>query len=135
NQVLPNAYSPNKGKPCGISGVAACLSYLNRSAFAVPELGTYGNLRYGTVQGPGLIQLNMALSRTFPLGEKRSVQLRAEAFNLPNHLNPLILPANLSLSSALFGVATADQSGILGQVGGVTSGDYRVIQLALKLGF
>jgi hypothetical protein len=29
----------------------------------------------------------MALSRTFPLGEKRTIQLRADAFNLPNHLN------------------------------------------------
>ena len=92
-------------------------------------------MRYGTVLGPGLIQLNMGVSRTFPLGEKRTIQLRGEAFNLPNHLNPLILPANLNLNSALFGAATADQSGIAGQVGGVTSGDYRVIQLALKLVF
>ena len=132
NQVLAQVYSPTKGKPCGISGTAACLNYLNKSAFAPPDLGTYGNMRYGTVEGPGLIQLNVALSRTFPAGERRSVQLRAEAFNLPNHLNPLIVPANLSLSSALFGVATADQSGIAGQVQGVTSGDYRVIQFALK---
>jgi len=128
-------YSPNKGKRCGISGVAACLSYLNRSAFVVPAPGTYGNLRYGTVQGPGLIQLNMALSRTFPVGERRSLQLRAEAFNLPNHLNPLILATSLNVNSALFGVATADQSGIAGQISGTTSGDYRVIQFALKLMF
>jgi len=77
----------------------------------------------------------VAVSRTFPIGEKRTVQLRGEAFNVPNHLNPLILPANLSLNSALFGVATADQSGIAGQIGGVTSGDYRVIQLAVKVAF
>ena len=98
-------------------------------------MGTYGTMRYGTVQGPGLIQLNMALSRTFGIGEKRTLQLRGEAFNLPNHLNPLITPANLNVNSAQFGRATADQSGISGQVGGVTSGDYRVIQLALKLAF
>jgi len=135
NQVLADTYSADKGKPCGISGVAACLNYLNRAAFAIPAAGTYGNMRYGTVLGPGLIQLNMGVSRTFPLGEKRTIQLRGEAFNLPNHLNPLILPANLNLNSALFGAATADQSGIAGQIGGVTSGDYRVIQLALKLVF
>jgi len=135
NQVLPHVYSPDKGKPCGISGVAACISYLNRSAFAAPAPGTYGNLRYGTVQGPGLIQLNIALSRTFPVGERRSLQLRAEAFNLPNHLNPLILATSLNVNSALFGVATADQSGIAGQISGTTSGDYRVIQFALKLMF
>ena len=82
-----------------------------------------------------MIQLNMAVSRTFGIGEKRTIQLRGEAFNLPNHLNPLILPANLSVNSAQFGRATADQSGIAGQIGGVTSGDYRVIQLALKVAF
>jgi hypothetical protein len=26
-------------------------------------------MRYGTVEGPGLIQLNMAVSRTFGIGE------------------------------------------------------------------
>jgi hypothetical protein len=87
------------------------------------------------VQGPGLIQFNMAVSRTFGLGEKRTIQLRGESFNLPNHLNPLITAANLSVNSANFGRATADQNGISGQVGGVTSGDYRVIQLALKIAF
>jgi hypothetical protein len=61
--------------------------------------------------------------------------LRAEAFNLPNHLNPLIPAANLNVNSALFGIANQDQSGIAGQVSGTTSGDYRVIQFALKLVF
>jgi hypothetical protein len=133
NQVLADVYSPNKGKPC--ANVAPCLEFLNKDAFQIPTLGTYGNIRYGTVQGPGLIQFNMAVSRTFGLGEKRTIQLRGEAFNLPNHLNPLITAANLSVNSANFGRATADQNGISGQVGGVTSGDYRVIQLALKIAF
>jgi hypothetical protein len=106
---------------------------LNPAAFTVPTLGTYGNMAYGTLHGPGLIQLNMALSRTFPIGEKRSVQLRGEAFNLPNHLNPSNPTANRN--SALFGTINTDQSGIAGQIGGTTSGDYRVIQLALKLAF
>ena len=50
-----------------------CISYLNKAAFSIPDLGTYGNMRYGTVTGPGLIQLNMAVSRTFPIGEKRTL--------------------------------------------------------------
>ncbi len=133
NQVLPDVYSLNKGKAC--ANVTPCLEFLNKDAFQIPAPGTYGTMRYGTVQGPGLIQLNVALSRTFGIGEKRTLQLRGEAFNLPNHLNPLITAANLSLNSAQFGRATADQSGISGQIGGVTSGDYRVIQLALKLAF
>jgi len=133
NQVLTDVYSPNKGTPC--ANFTPCVELLNKDAFQIPAMGTYGTMRYGTVQGRGLIQLNMALSRTFNIAEKRTLQLRAEVFNLPNHMNPLILPANLNVNSAQFGRATADQSGIAGQIGGVTSGDYRVIQLALKVGF
>ena len=90
-------------------------------------------MHYGTLAGPGLIQLNMAVSRTFPLGEKRTIQLRGEAFNLPNHLNPS--NPNVAVNSGLFGTINTDQSGIAGQVAGTTSGDYRVIQLALKVVF
>ena len=110
-----------------------CLAWLNKSAFAIPDLGTYGNMRYGTIQAPGLIQLNMALSRTFTLGENRSLQVRGEAFNLPNHLNPSAPNANVN--SALFGVITSDQNGPAGTSGGGTPGGYRVIQRALKLAF
>src|SRR5439155_25497474 len=110
NQVLTDAYSPNKGKAC--VNVTPCIDFLNKDAFQIPALGTYGNVRYGTVEGPGLIQLNMALSRTFALGEKRTVQLRGEAFNLPNHLNPMIIPANLNVNSAQFGRSTPALSGI-----------------------
>jgi hypothetical protein len=133
NQVSPDVYSPNKGKAC--VNVVPCVEFLNKNAFEIPALGTYGNMRYGAVEGPGLIQLNMAISRTFGLGEKRTLQLRGEAFNLPNHMNPLILTPNLAVNSAQFGRVTADQGGISSQVAGATSGGYRVIQLALKLAF
>ena len=62
-------------------------NWINASAFAPAAPGTYGNLGYNNLKGPGIFQLNMALSRNFPIGEKRHIQLRAEAFNLPNHLN------------------------------------------------
>ncbi|PYS55807.1 MAG: hypothetical protein DMG13_02465 [Acidobacteria bacterium] len=128
NQVSPDVFATSRKAAC-----APCVTFLNKAAFSMPAPGTYGNMAYGTVQGPGLIQLNMALSRTFPVGEKRTIQLRAEAFNLPNHMNPS--NPNTALNSALFGISNTDQSGIAGQVAGTTSGDYRVIQLALKLVF
>src|SRR5262249_53401433 len=61
--------------------------WINASAFAAAAPGNYGNLGYNNMKGPGVFQLNLALSRNFPVGEKRALQLRAEAFNLPNHLN------------------------------------------------
>ena len=112
---------------------------LNPAAFAIPALGTYGNLGYNNIKGPDTIQLNMALSRIFPIREKISVQIRAEAFNLPNLLNGLAsngaggtAPTIGALNSPLFGAVTQDISGNNGLTNG---GDPRIIQFAAKLVF
>jgi hypothetical protein len=55
--------------------------------------------------------------------------LRAEAFNLPNHLNPS--PPVSALNSGTFGQIQSDISG----TSGLSAGDYRVIQFALKYVF
>jgi hypothetical protein len=104
-------------------------------AFAPATTGSYGNLGYNNLKGPGVFQLNLALSRNFAIGEKRSLQLRGEAFNLPNHLNPLPpgvgIGIPLALNSPNFGRITNDISGN----NGIGAGDYRVIQLAIKFVF
>jgi hypothetical protein len=106
--------------------------WINSSAFAVTTPGSYGNLGYNNMKGPGVFQLNLALSRNFSLGEKRALQLRAEAFNLPNHLNGTFgAGGNVTLNSSNFGQITQDISGN----NGLQSGDYRVIQLAMKFAF
>jgi hypothetical protein len=104
-------------------------NWLNGSAFSIPALGTYGNLGYNNFKGPGIFQLNMGLARTFPVWEKRTIQLRAEAFNLPNHLNPST-PVS-ALNAQNFGQVTSDISGN----NGLSSGDPRIIQFAMKFVF
>src|SRR5579871_185274 len=115
-------------------------NWINKSAFANSDLGTYGNLGYNNLKGPGVFQLNLALSRNFTIREKSYVQVRAEAFNLPNHLNPFApgvgqtagqTGGNVSLTAPNFGQITND---ISGNSGG-TPGDYRVIQVAMKFVF
>ena len=75
-----------------------------------------------------------------PVREKMSFQLRAEAFNLTNHVNgfaPGVAPinagagANDTLNSATFQSITADISGN----NGLQGGDYRVVQVAAKFVF
>jgi len=113
-------------------------NWINASAFAPAAPGTYGNLGYNSMKGPGTFQLNLALSRNFAIREHQTIQLRAEAFNLPNHVN-LSIPGlmsnnrggNVTLTAPNFGQITNDISGNSGLLGG----DYRVIQLALKLMF
>ena len=104
--------------------------WLNTSAFALAPLGTYGNLGQNNLKGPGQFQLNMALSRTFRVrGEKGAIQIRAESFNLPNHLNPAA-PVN-NMSASTFGKILSDVSGN----NGLDAGDPRIIQFAMKLVF
>ena len=110
-------------------------AWVSRSAFAAAAPGTYGNLGANNLKGPGMLQLNMALSRTFSLREKKTLQLRAEAFNLPNHLNPNVpgtgSPITTPLNAGNFGQITSDISGN----NGLNAGDYRIIQLAMKFVF
>jgi len=113
--------------------------WINASAFAAADPGTYGTMAYNSLKGPGYFQLNMAVSRTFPIREKKSIQIRAEAFNLPNHVN-LATPGaggvggigrGVTLNSPNFGQITSDVSGN----SGLQAGDYRIIQFAMKLMF
>jgi hypothetical protein len=114
--------------------------WINRSAFDFAPLGSYGNLGYNDLKGPGVFQLNLAVSRNFSIREGKTLQLRAEAFNLPNHLNPFTpgvgaVAGNfgglVQLNAPNFGQITNDISGN----GGLLQGDYRVVQLAMKFIF
>jgi hypothetical protein len=81
----------------------------------------------------------MALSRTFPIKEKKNFQLRAEAFNLPNHLNPSVpggATAGANASSAALNAGSFGQiAGDISGTSGLSAGDYRVVQFALKFNF
>src|SRR5439155_10004291 len=116
NQVLADAYLGNKNKD----------GWLNINAFAVPTQATgicspitlscgYGNA--AELRGPGLINLDVGLTRRFQVREGQSVEFRVEAFNAPNHVNPMNPSANLNSQTVGKSVAAADP---------------RIMQLALK---
>jgi hypothetical protein len=72
-QVLANPY-----------GDRTAQNYLNPSAFALPALGSLGNMAANTIIGPGTWEFNAALSRTFQFKEVQKLEFRVEAFNLTN---------------------------------------------------
>ena len=120
NQVLEDVYAPNKSKDL----------WLNRNAFAVPTQLTglcseitkscgYGNAA-NSFRGPGIFNFDTGLTRRFQITESQSLEFRAEAFNVLNHVNP-DNPTN-SMNSQTFGKSTA-------------AADPRIMQLALKYVF
>ena len=108
--LLDNPYDPDK----------TIDHYLNPKAFTQPALGSYSPLGANTILGPGLIQIDMGLTRSFQVRERQSVQFRAEAFNLPNHVNP---------STPITAINNANFGKIL------AAGDPRLLQFALKYVF
>jgi hypothetical protein len=122
NQVLPNPYYPNR----------TLANYLNPAAFAQPATGTYGNLGDYSILGPGAFTLNMGLTRTVKIHEKYSLQLRAEAFNVPNHVNPGS-PTGVSGAAGLLTPTVALNNPLFGRI--LSADDPRILQGAVKLVF
>jgi hypothetical protein len=102
-----------------------CLAGQN-PAWQIAPAGTFGNAGRNTLQGPGLQNFDLGVSRQFKVTEKIAVQFRAELFNVLNHAN-FFLPGT-TVSSSSFGTITqaADQP---------NTGAQRQIQFALKIIF
>ena len=96
---------------------AANREYLNPAAFAqvtascgavlngCATLGTYGNIGRNAFRTPPYLQFDSQLSRIFPIGERFSLALRLEAFNVLNHPDFALgsIGANQTLTSSTFG--------------------------------
>jgi len=130
---LLNGETGGYQRPNLVPGVSPYLDHnsvdgwLNPKAFAVPPPGTMGNLPRNAVQAPGMVQLDLSISRTFRIAEGKSIQIRGESFNLPNRLNPGLPIA--AVNSGTFGKIQQDISGTSSSLYG---GDQRILQFALK---
>ena len=130
--------NPVKGVSKGCPGVAAGTPlgtpdlYFDPCAFALPEAGFYGNLGRNTVIGPGLANFDFAVVKNIALKETKSVQFRAEAFNVFNRAN-FNRPGPLTESIKLFNASGAVVPSVAAI--GSTLTDSRQIQLGLKITF
>jgi hypothetical protein len=95
---------------------------IDSTAYAQPANYTYGNLHRNDQHGPGRELVNFSMFKNFPIYERLTFQLRAEAFNLFNHANPNN-PNSTSFGTSSFGTITGTQT------------DPRVLQLAGKINF
>ena len=63
---------------------------LDARAFSVPVDGRLGTLGRNAFHGPGLYNVDLSVSRAIPLrrlGEAARLTVRADAFNVLNHVN------------------------------------------------
>jgi len=107
--------------------------YWDVNCFQLPPVNQRGDLGRNTLMGPGLVAVDVSLAKSFELGGRRSLQFRAEAFNLPNHPNFAVPSGRTAFTGA-----AADGSPILAPTWGrITSTvtTSRQIQLGLKLSF
>jgi hypothetical protein len=106
------------------SGPRTTQEWFNLSAFQrldpVANAGQFGNEGRNVVQGPGYQEWDFSAFKNIPIHESKSLQFRAEFFNVFNHAN-FRLPDN-DISSPNFGRITEALAG-------------RQVQLALKFLF
>jgi hypothetical protein len=96
-------------------------------AFELPAAGFYGNLGRNTLIGPGLINVNMSIVKTFPLHEGQTLAFRSEFFNLFNH-------ANFGLPNRFPFLADGSYSGSAGVIQSLATSS-RQIQFGLRYSF
>ncbi len=91
---------------------------------STPRFGTCG---WGVLRGPGLINVDLGILRTFHVKESLSLQVRGDAMNLSN--TPHFASPTGDITNANFGVVTAVQNTGRGGL------DQRIIRLGLRLGW
>jgi hypothetical protein len=99
------------------------LSYFNTDLFTTATLGTPGSASRRTIHGPGMINFDISLMKSFKISETKNLQFRWETFNSFNH-------------AQFFGPSSVNgdfDSGLFGQV--VKAAPPRLMQLALKFTF
>jgi hypothetical protein len=131
---LPDQNNANQ-RPDYVYGAATTPSHqtvgdwLNLSAYAVPTKGKWGNVGKNTARGPGLWQMDPALTRRMRLTERFALDFRAEMFNVLNRAQYGDPVASIS-NAVQFGRIVAPVN-----TGSTGSGTPRQMQFMLRLSY
>lgn len=101
-------------------------TWFDTTAFARPTGVRFGTVGRNTMHGPGVINTDLSLYRTFKVTERLNVQFRGETFNLSN--TPHFANPTNSANSSNFGRILATQSGD-------AMGRSREFRFGLRVGF
>lgn len=143
DQVLADPYCAPKRVSPYFTSAGNC--WLNPAAFANPgggavynpatkqyqEPGAFGNEGLNNLEGPGYFDVDVSLSRKFPITERQSIEIRWETFNVENRVNfvnpgtagiAAVGTSNTATNSTTFGMISSDVAP-------------RIMQFALKYQF
>jgi hypothetical protein len=123
--IRSNPYCANRNYTCWLDSNA-----FGKPAKGSPAPGTLGNLGINNLTGPGYFDVDLALSRRFPVREKQYLEIRAESFNIENRVN-FLNPASVSLVGGTSGSAL--NSSNFGKIQADVSP--RIMQFAVKYSF
>ena len=130
--TLTLANGVNNGAPSwpnrigsGVSSNPNPYQWYDPTAFVAPPAYTFGNSARGVLYGPGIRNLDTAISRTFSMTERVLLRFRLDCFNLSN--------------TPHFGLpgTTINPAAAVGVVGRITSAviDNREMQASMRIEF
>jgi len=106
NRQTPDQVGPIVYTGCVGSG-AGC-TFFDTKSFVPVTAVRFGTVGRNTMRGPGVVNMDLSLYRTFKLTEKFDLQFRAESFNLGN--TPHFSNPNGNVNSGSFGKVTSTQT-------------------------
>ncbi len=81
--------------------------FFNPAAFALPRPATFGNAGRNTIDGPNRLSLDLSLSRSFRIDDRRRVELRVDSQNFTNRVGFTGLGTVVNASNYGWPTATA----------------------------
>ena len=82
--------------------------WFNTAAFQATAPYTFGDTPRNSLRGDPYKNVDLAILRSFPIGESRSLQFRVDAFNVLNH--PTFSNPDSTLGDSSFGVVSGTRS-------------------------
>ncbi len=88
------------GQPVSLSDPSVA-EWFNTAAFVIPPAGTFGYAGRNTIEGPHTFSVNMAIAKTFSMGDTKGFEVRLQATNVFN--NPQFTTIDTVVNSPTFG--------------------------------
>jgi hypothetical protein len=119
------ALRPNRTGVSVTAGGGSLNEWFNRAAFSLPTgtpgyCNAFGNAARNSIEGPGTVTNNMALSKTMQMGDTRSLEIRATISNVFNTVQ-------------YAGVGTVEDQARFGEV--TSAGEMRAFQFTARFRF